>query len=206
MREAMVLVFCYLMGSVPFGLIFARAKGVDLRTVGSRNIGATNALRAAGKAVAAMTLLGDLLKGVAAVALARAALNEGFVHPAGAIPPGAFEALAGLAAVLGHDYTVFLRFKGGKGVATSLGAVLLYAPMAGLATVGVWLVTVAATRVSSLGALVAFALMPAGVWFLGYGWEKGIISAIITLLLIYRHRTNIMSLIRGEERRVGKGA
>ena len=115
MRALMVLALSFLMGSIPFGLVFTMGTGVDLKKVGSGNTGATNVLRAVGKRAALMTLLGDMLKGVAAVALARA-LGLGLL----------VEGAAGLCAVLGHDFSFFLRFRGGKGVATSIGVVLIY--------------------------------------------------------------------------------
>jgi len=192
MREAALIMFCYLMGSIPFGVLFARGRGIDLRKTGSGNIGATNVLRNVGKGAALFTLLGDLLKGAAAVALARAV---------GAGSP--YEGLAGLAAVAGHDFSLFLRFRGGKGVATSLGVMLVYAPLAGVLTAAIWLVTVAVSRYSSLGALVSFALLPASVALLGYSQEKLLLSAIIAIMLVVKHRGNIQRLLSGTERRMG---
>jgi glycerol-3-phosphate acyltransferase PlsY len=193
MTGALVIACSYLLGSVPFGIVFARAKGVDLRRVGSGNIGATNVLRAAGKGPAVLTLLGDVLKGVAAVALARA------------LGLGAFyEGLAALASVAGHDFSVFLRFRGGKGVATSLGAVLIYAPQAGILTVVLWLVTVALTRYSSLGAIVSFALLPVMMLLTGQAKQKAAFAAALTALLVLKHSGNIKRLLEGTERRVGE--
>lgn len=192
MKEAALLAFCYLMGSIPFGVLFARGKGIDLRKTGSGNIGATNVLRNVGKGAALLTLLGDLLKGAAAVALARAV---------GAGSP--YEGLAGLAAVAGHDFSPVLRFRGGKGVATSLGVMLVYAPLAGVLTVALWLAMVAVSRYSSLAALVSFGLLPASVAVLGYSHEKLLLSAIIAIMLIVKHRGNIERLLSGTERRMG---
>lgn len=195
MTEALVIAFSYLLGSVPFGIVFTWAKGVDLRSVGSGNIGATNVLRAAGKGPAVLTLLGDILKGAAAVALARA-LGLG----------ASYEGLAALAAVAGHDFSVFLKFRGGKGVATSLGAVLIYAPQAGILTVVLWLVTVALTRYSSLGAIVSFALLPVIMILTGQAKLKAAVALALAALLLLKHSGNIKRLVEGTERRVGEKA
>jgi glycerol-3-phosphate acyltransferase PlsY len=192
-RALMVMALSFLVGSIPFGLVFTRGLGVDIRKVGSGNTGATNVLRAAGKKAALLTLMGDMLKGAAAVALART-LDLGT----------AAEGAAGLCSVLGHDFSFFLRFRGGKGVATSLGVVLIYIPMAGILTCIIWLVTVSASRISSLGALVSFSVLPAVVWAAGGGSEKLVVSAIITILLLYKHRANINNLMKGTESKVGQ--
>lgn len=182
----------FLMGSIPFGVVFARARGVDLRKVGSGNIGATNVLRNVGKEAALLTLLGDMLKGTAAVAL-------GKLFGVGPL----FEGLLGLAAIVGHDFSIFLRFRGGKGVATSIGVVLLFSPLAGIITVVLWLATAFLTRYSSLGALVSFALLPAGMAVTGQAGEKLTVSVIISSLLIIKHAGNIKRLLSGTERRIG---
>lgn len=193
---ALMAAFCFLVGSVPFGLLFTRGSGVDIRKTGSGNIGATNVLRSVGKKAAAMTLLADMLKGSAAVALARVLLG-----------PDQFAAgLCGLMAVLGHDFSVFQGFKGGKGVATSLGVLFVYTPMAGLAAAIVWLGAFLVFRISSLGAIAAFVAAPVAVYYMGYGWDALRFSVIITLLLIFKHRTNIKNLINGTEKRIGQKA
>ena len=192
-RTLMVMALSFLVGSIPFGLVFTMRSGVDIRKVGSGNIGATNVLRAAGKKAAILTLLGDIFKGVAAVALARA-LGLGT----------ALEGAAGLCSILGHDFSVFQRFRGGKGVATSLGVVLIYIPMAGILTCMIWLLTVLVARYSSLGAVVSFSALPAVVWAVGGGTEKLVVSAIITMLLLYKHRTNICNILKGTESKVGQ--
>ena len=123
-----LIIVSFLTGSIPFGIIVARIKGVDLKKVGSGNIGATNVLRSMGKSPAALTLLGDILKGTLAVALGR--------H----FGVGAwYEGLIGISAILGHNFSVFLNFRGGKGVATSLGVLLIYSPLAALCTIVIWL-------------------------------------------------------------------
>jgi glycerol-3-phosphate acyltransferase PlsY len=184
-RDVLLVLGAYLMGSIPFGLLFTRGSGVDITKQGSGNIGATNVLRTVGKKAAALTLASDLLKGTAAVA---AALLLG----AGPRVLGA----TGLAAVLGHDFSVFRGFRGGKGVATSIGVILLYTPLAGLVTVVVWLAAVLVTRVSALGALSGFAAFPVAVWLMGYGWEKLLVSVIISVLLFIRHTSNIREMLK----------
>jgi glycerol-3-phosphate acyltransferase PlsY len=183
----------FAMGSIPFGPIVARGKGVDLTKTGSGNIGATNVLRSVGKGAAALTLVGDALKGTLAVALARA-LGLGELGAG----------LAGLAAVLGHDFSPFMRFRGGKGVATSLGMILIYVPGAGMLTLVLWLLAAAATRISSAGALVSFSVLPFVVWLLGRGAVQVAVAAALSALLIARHHGNLKRIIEGTERRIGE--
>jgi glycerol-3-phosphate acyltransferase PlsY len=181
----------YLAGSIPFGVLVARAKGVDLRTIGSGNIGATNVARALGKGWAVAVLACDAAKGFVPVWLGR---HLGF--PAWAI------ALAGLAAIVGHMFTVFLRGRGGKGVATSLGVALALSPVAALLGFGVYVVLFAATRLSSLGSLL-------GVWTfsLFFTFHDAPAAPLVALaiagaaLVTLRHRQNIGRLLRGEEKR-----
>ncbi|HEB74916.1 MAG TPA: glycerol-3-phosphate 1-O-acyltransferase, partial [Nitrospirae bacterium] len=153
-----LLAVAYIAGSIPFGLVIARARGVDLRRSGSGNIGATNVLRTMGKKEAVFTLAGDIMKGAFAVALVKV---SGYGDP--------YAGIAGLLAVLGHDYPVFMRFRGGKGVATSIGVLLVYAPYVGLLTVLIWLAAVFASRYSSLGALTAFTFLPLNMLLLEEG-------------------------------------
>jgi acyl phosphate:glycerol-3-phosphate acyltransferase len=181
----------YLAGSIPFGVLVARAKGVDLRQVGSGNIGATNVARALGKGWAIAVLLGDAAKGFVPVWLGR---RLGF--------PAAAVALAGLAAIVGHMFTLFLRGRGGKGVATSLGVALALSPIAALIGFGVYVVLFAATRLSSLGSLL-------GVWTfsLFFTFHDAPPAPLVGLalagaaLVTLRHRQNIGRLLRGEEKR-----
>jgi len=183
----------YLLGCIPFGLIVAKAGGVDLRSKGSGNLGATNALRVMGKKAGAVTLLGDMLKGVLGVYLAVwfAGVDAGL--------------LAAAAVVLGHDYPVSMSFRGGKGVATSFGVLLALAPEIALIGFAVWILTVLIWRYSSLGALVSFALLP--VWaVLLKGGDRGfvVLSVFLTVLLYLKHRGNIVRLIKGEEPKLGR--
>ncbi len=151
----------FLIGSIPTGLLIAKTKGIDLRKVGSGNIGATNVLRAVGKEAALFTLLGDIAKGVAPVAIGK---FLGF---------GVFDAgILGISAILGHNFSLFLKFKGGKGVATSIGVLLAFSPHVALLTITLWLLTARWTRYSSLSALVAFGLLPLSIYMLDYSKEK----------------------------------
>jgi len=182
----------YLLGSIPFGLLLTKAAGgPDVRTIGSGNIGATNVLRTGRKGLAALTLLLDALKGTAAVLIAA-------VY-------GGYEAslAAGLAAFIGHLFPVWLKFKGGKGVATYIGVLLgVYWP-AMLIFCAVWLTVAFATRYSSLAALTASALTPPALYLLGRPGPAALFFAL-SLLLWFMHRTNIRRLMNGTEGKIGK--
>jgi acyl phosphate:glycerol-3-phosphate acyltransferase len=182
----------YVLGSIPFGLIFAFVSGAgDVRKIGSGNIGATNVLRTGKKWAAAATLLCDGLKGAAAVLIARAYLPLGC------------EIFAALAAVLGHIYPVWLKFKGGKGVATFIGVVAaLYWPV-GLLVAGSWLLAALIWRISSLSALIALALSPVYFFVLGHH-DYAPLAALLALLIFFTHRENIPRLLKGEEPRIGR--
>ena len=184
----------YLAGSIPFAVLVSRLMGLpDPRTYGSGNIGATNVLRSGNRVAALLTLLGDALKGWAVVLAARIA---------GA--PGELVALAAFAAFLGHLFPVWLRFRGGKGVATAAGVLIAIDWRLGAATLATWLVVVVATRYSSLAALVAAAAAPFLTWWLlGPGPYLYAVVAM-SALLVLRHRANIGKLLRGEESRVGQ--
>ncbi|KGM48224.1 glycerol-3-phosphate 1-O-acyltransferase PlsY [Pseudooceanicola atlanticus] len=181
----------YLLGSVPFGIVISRLFGLgDLRQIGSGNIGATNVLRTGNKLAAALTLILDSGKGAAAVLIARLLAGEDAVQ------------LAGFAAFLGHCFPVWLRFKGGKGVATFLGLLLAYAWPVGLAACATWLVTALVMRISSLSALVAATLVPVWASILGYP-ESVLMTLALATLIFIRHRPNIERLVAGEEPRIG---
>lgn len=192
MSYALAFAFGYLLGSIPFGLLLTRAAGApDIRTIGSGNIGATNVLRTGKKWAAAATLLCDGLKGAVAVLFVRAYL-----------PPGC-EIFAALAAVLGHIYPIWLKFKGGKGVATFIGVTTaLYWPV-GLLVVGTWLLAAIVWRISSLSALIAIALSPVYFYVLGYP-EYAPLAALLAVLIFYMHRENIRRLLQGAEPRIGR--
>ncbi len=194
MSAALAFVFGYLLGSIPFGLILTRAAGgPDVRTIGSGNIGATNVLRTGNKKLAAATLLCDVLKGTVAVLLtAHYASHDAALA-------------AGLGAFLGHLFPVWLKFKGGKGVATYIGLLIGLAWQAALIFCAVWLVVAFATRYSSLAALVASAVTPVAMWFLG-AQNAALLFFLLTTLLWIMHRANIERLLAGTEGKIGKSA
>ncbi|HVM46992.1 MAG TPA: glycerol-3-phosphate 1-O-acyltransferase PlsY, partial [Candidatus Acidoferrum sp.] len=165
---ALMLLTAYLLGSIPTGFVVARAKGVDIRTVGSGNIGATNVFRILGKTAGALVLLADAAKGWLAVFVADR-FFAGWGSPgAGPARLEWFSIGAGIAAILGHNYTCWLRFKGGKGVATSAGVLVALVPLALLVGLGIWIVIFAATRYVSLASISASLALPFAVWVLGY--------------------------------------
>ena len=192
MTLALALAFGYLLGSIPFGLILTRAAGgPDVRTIGSGNIGATNVLRTGRKGLAAATLIGDALKGTIAVILAGY-----FGGPNAAMA-------AALGAFLGHLFPVWLKFKGGKGVAVYIGILIgLFWPAAIVFCV-IWLTTAIVTRYSSLAALVASVVTPIFLWWFGH-LALASLFAVLTLLLFYMHRENIRRLQAGTEGKIGK--
>lgn len=183
----------FLLGAVPFGYLLGRAAGIDVRRVGSGNIGAANLLRSVGRSAAAFTLLLDAGKGAIPVALARWA----------GLAPEWQAAVAG-AAVLGHIYTPFLGFRGGKGVATTLGALVVGSWPVALAALAIWLVTAALFRFTSLAALVAAILLPVLSWWLDGRPAFGALAVGLAALLVWRHRENIARLRRGTEPRIGQ--
>tara|TARA_R110002020_G_scaffold309273_1_gene524812 strand:+ start:3389 stop:3967 length:579 start_codon:yes stop_codon:yes gene_type:complete len=185
------LLMGYLCGSIPFGLILTRMAGLgDVRKIGSGNIGATNVLRTGNKKLAALTLLADALKGTVAVAAARY-----FIGLEAAL-------IAGLGAFLGHLYPVWLKFKGGKGVATYLGVLLGLAPLIVLVFAAVWLAMAKIFRYSSLAALTAAVVVPAALYLYG---KPGIASLFLVMsaITILKHRENISRLLAGTEGRIG---
>lgn len=189
----LALLLAYLLGALPAGAVVARARGVDIEKVGSGNPGATNVLRAVGWGPGLLVAVFDILKGALAVWLARAL---GL--------PDVTAALCGALATLGHNYSVFLRFRGGKGVATSFGTVLAIDPLIGAGTLVIALSCMYLTRFVSAGSVVGavtsttLALLLPRPW-----WERAIIAAL-SLLLIWRHRENIARLQAGNERRLGE--
>lgn len=194
-EDLLTVAFCllgYLLGSIPFGLLLTKAAGLgDIRGIGSGNIGATNVLRTGRKGLAAATLVLDGLKGAAAVLLARAWGTE------------TLALYAGLAAVIGHLFPVWLNFKGGKGVATGLGVLLAASWPIGVTACAVWLAVAAAARLSSLAALAAFAAAPlAGLVLEDFAVVK--LAFTVAVLVFVRHQANIRRLLNGTEPRIGR--
>jgi glycerol-3-phosphate acyltransferase PlsY len=191
----------YLLGSIPFGVIATRLGGAgDLRTIGSGNIGATNVLRTGRRDLALITLLGDGGKGALAVLLAWLATRHDGVERQAVVT-----SLAAGAAFLGHLFPVWLKFKGGKGVATFLGTLLAAAWPVGLAACATWLVVAFLFRISSLAALVAVALSPLVALLLGRPHAIALLALFMALLVFVRHAENIRRLLKGEEPRIGGG-
>lgn len=190
---ACLLLMGYLSGSVPYGLLLVRAAGLgDVRKFGSGSTGATNVLRAGNKKIAAATLLLDALKGAAAVWIG------GYID-------GAFGmAFAGLGAVLGHLFPVWLGFKGGKGIATGAGVLLTAMPLIGLIGAAIWLASAVVTRISSLSSLIACAAMPVLAIALQRPFPLQGMTLLIAILIFERHRANIARLIAGTEPRIGR--
>jgi glycerol-3-phosphate acyltransferase PlsY len=192
-KNIILLVLAFVLGSIPFGIITAKIKGVDLKKVGSGNIGATNVLRSLGKWPAIVTLLGDILKGTLAVAIGK----YSGVEPL-------YEGLIGMSAILGHNFSIFLGFRGGKGVATSFGVLFIYIPHVAVITLLIWIVVVLITKYSSLGAIVSFALLPVNVLLTNFQDQtKLFISVLISFFILIRHQENIRQLMKGTERKIG---
>lgn len=193
MEYTLAIIGGYLLGSIPFGLVLTRMAGYgDIRNIGSGNIGATNVLRTGNKALALATLILDSSKGAIAVLVA----NYFFGFDVAMI--------AGLAALIGHLFPVWLKFKGGKGVATTLGTLLALKPFVGLAACAVWLLVALATRYSSLSALIAVAAAPAVAQYLYDDANFTALCGVIATLVWIKHRANIQRLVKGEEPKIGK--
>ena len=191
----------YLLGSIPFGFLMAKAKGVDIRAVGSGNIGATNAMRVLGKPAGIFVLLMDVLKGYAAVWLCSVLVKKFNANT----DVETLRIVAGICAVLGHNYTCWLRFKGGKGIATTAGVYLALAPWALLIALGVFIVALLATRIVSVASMSAAVALPATVWIMTpNNLFLGIVTTALGALAIYKHKSNIQRLVAGTENRFGK--
>ncbi len=192
MRQALGIALAYLIGAIPIGFLIARVFGLgDIRGHGSGTIGATNVLRTLGRGPAALTLVGDIVKGAGAVWL-------GGLLSGGAVAPCA------VAAVVGNCWPVFLSFRGGKGVATGFGALLALVPMAVAPAIVVWLVITASFRYVSLASVLAALCVPLGALMLRYPGPSVAASVLVAVIVIARHRENIDRLLSGNERRLGE--
>jgi glycerol-3-phosphate acyltransferase PlsY len=183
----------YGFGSIPFGLVLGKLAGTDVRTIGSGNIGATNVLRTGRKGLALATLIGDMFKGTAAVHMMRAY---------GGIDLGL---IAGLAAVIGHVFPIWLKFKGGKGVATYIGVLIGVSWPIAAAFGVIWGAVAALTRYSSLSGLLASAMTPALLWYF-VGGKPALLFGVLTVLIWLMHRANIQRLVAGTEPKIGSKA
>jgi glycerol-3-phosphate acyltransferase PlsY len=187
-----LILAAYILGSVPFGMLVARLKGIDIQKTGSGNIGATNVLRAVGKGPALLTLIGDSMKGAIAVIICRQFMEGEFL-----------EGTVGISAVLGHLYPIFLSFKGGKGVATGFGVSAAYNPVPSLAALAVWIIVAFSFRYSSLSAITAFLSLPVFFVLFGSSNVKIFFAIILAFLIILRHKSNIERLLNGTEAKIG---
>jgi glycerol-3-phosphate acyltransferase PlsY len=190
--EALLVIFSYLLGSVPSGLIIGKLSGLDVRKAGSGNIGATNVARLLGKTGGLLTLVGDTAKGFIPVLVVQ---QMGFSY--------LVTALVGVAAFLGHLYPIFLKFKGGKGVATSFGVLLGLAPLATMILLVVFAAVAFTTRIVSLSSMVTAVAAPLVLWLFYYSPTYVIVTAFMALMIVFRHYANIQRLLNGTEPRFG---
>jgi acyl phosphate:glycerol-3-phosphate acyltransferase len=197
----------YLLGSIPTGFLVGRAKGIDIRKAGSGNIGATNAFRILGRTAGALVLLADAAKGFLACWVA-AGPGASCLASMTTVPASAREQLAvmaGFAAILGHNYPCWLKFKGGKGVATTAGVLLALVPKALLIDLSVWLIVLGLSRYVSLASIAAALALPLAVWLAGGSPILIGLAALLGALAIYKHKANIRRLLLGTEHRLGRG-
>jgi glycerol-3-phosphate acyltransferase PlsY len=194
MEIAILTVFAYLLGALPFGLLVAKSRGIDIRQQGSGNIGATNVFRCVGKGWGVFTFVLDALKG----------FIPAFVFPMfGNLAPE-YGVLFGTAAIVGHTFPVYLKFKGGKGVATSAGMVVGIAPVAVVVGFGVWLCCMVLTRYVSLSSMIAAVVVASTVWYMDRGLVVAIPFTGLAFLIVWLHRANIKRLLNGTESRFSK--
>lgn len=205
---SLVVLFSYLLGSIPSGFLAGQVRGIDIRKEGSGNIGATNVFRILGKQAGTCVLLADALKGWLAVTVVAQFTFLGFGPPT--LPPEAAPSLhhlqlvAGIAAILGHNYTCWLRFKGGKGVATTAGVLIAWLPMPFLVVLTTWLVVFAISRYVSLASIAAALALPFATWWLDGRTTMIVITSLVGALAIYKHRSNLQRLRSGTESRFGR--
>jgi glycerol-3-phosphate acyltransferase PlsY len=205
----LIALTAYLFGSLPTGFLVGQMRGIDIRSVGSGNIGATNVLRALGKPAGVFVFLVDALKGWVAVAILPEVVARALGVTTGGAAGGAVavegyaQIVAGVFAILGHNYTCWLKFKGGKGIATSAGVLLALVPWALLTIFVIWVIVCALTRYVSLGSLAASAALPFASWATHESLPKVLVTGAMGLLAIYKHRGNIQRLFQGTEPRLG---
>ncbi len=193
MNEAVSIVVAYLLGSIPFAYLAGRMRGIDIRTVGSKNVGATNVFRTLGKGIGIAVMVLDIAKGAAGVLIAQALTEPHWPLAAAA------------AAILGHVFPVWLRFKGGKGVATAGGAILALTPVPALIVLVLWFVVVVATRYVSLGSILAAIAFPPLLVAFREPWPTLVFGTAAAAVVVFRHRGNIARLRSGTELRLDLG-
>jgi len=192
----------YLLGSIPTGYLVAKARGIDIRTIGSGNIGATNVFRYFGTVAGAFVLLADALKGLLAVAVLPRICWQVYGATGGPMAHEWLEIIAGLAVIIGHNFTCWLRFKGGKGIATSAGVLVALVPYALLVIFGVWVIVFSLTRFVSLASICASFTLPFATWLTGSSSTLILITVAMSALAIYKHKSNIQRLLKGTESRI----
>jgi len=199
---AISVVLSYLIGSIPTGFLIGRARGIDLRQHGSGNIGATNAMRVLGRGLGVFVLIVDLLKGWISAYAIPIIVKKILFPEIDQSAMAACSVFAGVGAVIGHTYTVWLGFNGGKGIATSAGVFLALTPVATLICLGIWLIIVVTTRLVSLGSIIAAILLPILVGVTARQRPILVVTVIVSILVIWRHKSNISRLINGTESRI----
>jgi len=199
---AISVVLSYLIGSIPTGFLIGRARGIDLRQHGSGNIGATNAMRVLGRGLGVFVLIVDLLKGWISAYAIPIIVKKILFPEIDQSAMAACSVFAGVGAVIGHTYTVWLGFNGGKGIATSAGVFLALTPVATLICLGIWLIIVVTTRLVSLGSIIAAILLPILVGVTARQRLILVVTVIVSILVIWRHKSNISRLINGTESRI----
>ena len=201
----LVAVAAYLLGSIPTGFLVAKAKGIDIRKTGSGNIGATNAMRVLGKPAGIFVLLADAAKGFAACTWLVNFLTSFIKFDFSLEQIAWLQILAGIFAVLGHNYTCWLKFKGGKGIATTAGVYLALAPWALLVALAVFILAILVTKYVSVGSIAGAIALPAMVWVMTpHNLFFGIVTTALGALAIYKHKSNIQRLLAGTENRLGQ--
>jgi len=197
MKIVLVIVICYLLGSIPFGYIVGRLfKKIDIREYGSGNIGATNAFRILGPALASLVLIGDISKGIFSIYLVR------FLN----IDTLSILVIAGIAVICGHDWSVFLKFKGGKGVATTFGVIFSFNSVISILAVTVWGMVLIFTKYASLSSILSLTSVSIFMMLFKQPYEYIIFSLAILILTIFKHKDNIKRLRLGKERKIGERA
>ncbi len=190
---ALSIIISYIYGSIPFGLLIGKLwKKIDVRTLGSKNIGATNILRTLGPGPAALSLIGDVSKGVLAVLLGRIAGGE------------TLSVICGIIAITGHNWSVFLKFSGGRGISTTLGVYIMLMPKEALIGVIIWGIVLLLTRYVSLGSIIAISTGPFLSWFFGEPLPYILYTVVVAVFGVYKHRANISRLISGKEFKIGE--